>query len=205
MTKDWDYPRMPGTHNYRWHAELLDPRLAGQVDRYHTWTKLRPQSVGEHSWQVARLLLAIYPEARRELIVEALFHDAGERGPGDLPYPGKRFEPVLKEVSERMERSVRLGLTKWGVPPPLPLSDQEAAALKAADMLDMWEWALFEISIGNRHAILVRKRCERHIDLMLEAEPSSETLSVDAADRVRQHMERRRNYEKMRGETAPEM
>lgn len=33
------------------HPQTIDPRRAGEVTRYHTWSRLREQSVGEHCWQ----------------------------------------------------------------------------------------------------------------------------------------------------------
>ncbi len=72
-----------------------DPRQAGLVRRYHTWAVTRDQTVAEHSWQVARVLLAIWPDVPRHLIIHCLTHDLGERAGGDLPYPVKRDSAIL--------------------------------------------------------------------------------------------------------------
>lgn len=138
-----------------------DPRMAGCVLRYHTWPHVRSQSNAEHSWQVARLLLAIWPDAPRNVIVYCLTHDVGEVGTGDAPFPIKRDNPDLKKIMDRIEKSTHLGMCiPWNLPHPGALSALEAIVFKIADMLDMWEWGLQEIMLGNRFADLAVQRTQ---------------------------------------------
>jgi 5'-deoxynucleotidase YfbR-like HD superfamily hydrolase len=65
-----------------------------QVQRWHTRSSLRAQSVAEHSHQVALLALFIAPETitmeeAQQLVYLALVHDAHEAEFGDTPYPAK--------------------------------------------------------------------------------------------------------------------
>ena len=138
-----------------------DPRRSGQVTRYHTWPRLREQSVAEHSWQVQRILLAIWPEAPLHMLVHALVHDIGEVATGDLPFPTKMKNPGLKKIMDDAEHSAHLSMClRWGLPPPrFLLPDGEGAIFKLADYIEMWEWALDEIAFGNSLAVPVRERC----------------------------------------------
>lgn len=143
------------------HPEMLDPRQAGGVRRYHTWPISREQTIADHSWNVARLLLAWDAQAPRHLLVHALFHDIGERITGDAPYPIKAQNPALKKEMDRLEYDGHLAMCgPWGVPAPVGLSEAEAALFKLADLVDMWEYALDEIARGNLHLRLVLERTQ---------------------------------------------
>ncbi len=136
-----------------------DPRMAGCVERYHTWPHLRKQTNAEHSWQVARLVLAIWPECRRELLVHALVHDIGEIGTGDIPFPVKRDNPEVKKATDMVERRAHLTMCiPWSLPAPPNTTNLERKVLKIADMMDMWEWSLQEQAMGNQFANIVRQR-----------------------------------------------
>lgn len=154
------------------HPTTIDPRLAGEVKRFHTWTSLFPGTVASHSWQMIRLLLALWPEAPRHLLVEVAFHDIGERVSGDIPYPGKSLEPGLREALDRVEAGARLSMAlPWGVPPPAQLTAEEHAVLKLVDYLDMLEHALHELSLGNSHMQLVYQRCWKAIEAAAQGVP----------------------------------
>jgi len=142
-------------------TQMSDPRRAGNVQRYHTWEHIKPQTVADHSWNVQRILLAIYPEAPRHLLIHCLVHDVGELV-GDIPYPVKSKNPVLKGEMDKLERKTHLSMCiPWGLPAPQSLTDEEKKIFKLAEYLEMWETALFEIWYGNRHMQLVRERCEK--------------------------------------------
>lgn len=169
-----------------------DPRLAGQVPRYHTWPHLRGQSIAEHSWQVVRIIWAIMPDAPMVLVKQAVFHDIGEVGTGDPPYPVKAKNPVLKKEMDRLERDFWLQMClPWGVPAPQNLATHAegdlTVVLKIAEWIDCWEWALHELSLGNRHAQLVRERAHGQI----YAITGGDGLSEDIRKRVLTYVERR--------------
>lgn len=145
------------------HPQTLDPRAAGHVVRYHTWPHVRAQTVAEHSWQLARLLLMVWPLAPNHLVVEALFHDIGERVTGDLPYPTKANDNELKMRMNQAESTARRQMVHaWGAPclfDMLGLTTDEQTYLKLLEFVEMWEWALDEIALGNKNAVLIRDRC----------------------------------------------
>lgn len=137
-----------------------DPRLAGEVSRYHTWPHIRQQSIAEHSWQVMRVLLAIYPMASRGLLIHCMNHDAGEIGTGDIPYPIKKENPELKKIMDNLEsETIGVMASKWNFPVPALLSPEEKIVFKIAEFIEMWEWALKEQLLGNKFAEVVASRC----------------------------------------------
>lgn len=144
------------------HPQTLDARQAGLVRRYSTWPHSREQSVGEHSWQLARILLTIYPEVRREVLIYTLMHDLGERVAGDIPYPVKANNPPLKKMMDGIEESASLAIHgAWGMrwQSPDELTRIELDLVKLAELIEMAEWALNEMNTGNRYAALVFERC----------------------------------------------
>lgn len=138
-----------------------DPRISGQLRRYHTWSVHREQTTAEHQWQTARILLAIYPSCDRTTLIEALFHDIGEGASGDPPYPVKRDNPDLKATMDRIEGAARLSMVlPWGVPPARELPPLCRWAVKLAEMIETWEFALQETMMGSRLAALILERNE---------------------------------------------
>lgn len=145
-----------------------DPRSAGDVRRYHTWRVLQQQTNAAHQWNVARILLAIYPDCSPRLLREALFHDVGEVVSGDAPFPIKRDNPDIKAGHDRVERSARSAMVlPWGVPPEADLDDFEKRVLKLADLTEMWEFALDDVNYGNRHAQLIVDRCDAELTRLM--------------------------------------
>ena len=110
-----------------------DARMAGDVRRYHTWPVHHQQTIAHHSWNVARILLEIWPDAPRSAIVYAITHDLGEVGTGDIPFPIKRENPDLKAIMDRLEHAVVEGL---GLEIP-ELDPQWTTAMKICDLLEM--------------------------------------------------------------------
>lgn len=176
-----------------YHPQTLDVRSAGQVTRYHTWSRVRDQSVGEHTWQLIRVLLAIYPAAPRRLIIEAMFHDVGERVTGDPPYPIKAQNPELKREMDRLERGARLSMTRWGIRAPLRISDRDRAAMKLAEFIEMAEWGWDEVALGNRNAQLVLDRC---LGVARETIKQPDSLPPRVAEMAGEYVNRRENHER---------
>ncbi len=140
--------------------ESRDPRTAGDVLRYHTWRTIQQQTNAAHSWQVARILLAIWPSAPREVLIQTLMHDIGEVVSGDLPYPVKRENPDLKAACDRIETAAHLAMcAPWGVPPPQVLTNEARAVIKLAEYLEMAEFGMVEEQLGNVHGTLIVSRC----------------------------------------------
>ena len=87
----------------------MDPRLA-RLGQTHS----------QHQWGVATLLLTLFPDCRKEVLVEALLHDTGEPGVGcDMAAPAKRRYPevatalaMAEYVERRQIRTLVEGLTE---------------------------------------------------------------------------------------------
>src|SRR5215469_12622922 len=92
----------------------LDTRLSGQLQRYHTWPTIGIQTVGEHCWQILRIYLSVAEAPSLDIIRYIVFHDVGETATGDLPYPVKAKNPVLKEEVDVIEsKSIAEQLQYW--------------------------------------------------------------------------------------------
>lgn len=175
----------------RMHPLTLDPRSAGRVTRFHTWERVKEQSNAEHTWQVIRIMLAIWPECPREVLVEVMFHDVGERVSGDAPYPTKAESPVLKTEMDRLENAGRLGMTPWGVVARKPLTVEAHAIFKMAEFIEMWEYALDEVALGNANCVLIRDRCHSKAAEMCNARPND-----DVRSRTVSYMQRRIDHDR---------
>jgi hypothetical protein len=156
-----------------------DPRHALQLTRYHSWPRLRDQSNGEHSCQIMRILLTVWPDCPRRMLVHAVTHDVGEMA-GDIQYPYKRLNPELKLLMDRIEDGVRQQMsTTIGMPPIVSLSNYEAVIFKIVEYVEMWEYGLCEQAMGNQYARIIVARC---ILAASELSELSEKLRGDAPD-----------------------
>lgn len=136
-----------------------DPRAVGEVRRYHTWAVHRDQSVGEHTWQVLRLLLTVWPDAPRNVIIHTLMHDAGEMS-GDIQYPFKVMFTELRAGSDKAEEYVKAQQRKvFGAPEAKhPPTQFEKTVIKLCDNLEMWEFGMREVNMGNLYGRIVVQR-----------------------------------------------
>lgn len=148
-----------------------DPRHAMQISRYHTWPVIRRQSVGEHTAQIMRIMLAIWPHCPRRILVHALFHDIDEMN-GDLPWPMKANDPVLKARMDLAGVRTRAAMNKWGVPTHTILNEFEHNFFKTCEYIEMWEYGLSEQNLGNKYAAVVAQR------MILCASASMEKLAT---------------------------
>lgn len=123
-------------------------RLGGSVRRYHTKQVHNFQNVAAHSWGVACILLDIVPvhEQTVGLLRAALYHDLAEYDTGDTPahakWASKDLKKALDEFEKRVEDEFKLCV---------PLSMNETAWLKIADMLELMWYVLEERRMGNRN------------------------------------------------------
>lgn len=137
-------------------------RHAGRVKRYHTWAVHHQQTVGEHSWQVARVYRALWvtPDDDGMSVVVyryILDHDTAELVVGDPPFPVKANDPTLKASYDRLETA---GLTKIGVSLP-HLAPKFLAMIKIADLVEMMEFGMTEREMGNLLAVPIVVRTEQ--------------------------------------------
>jgi 5'-deoxynucleotidase YfbR-like HD superfamily hydrolase len=169
-----------------------DIRLAGEVIRYHTWPHIRQQSIGEHTWQLTRIYLAVAgPRAAMSSLVYIQFHDVGEHWVGDAPFPIKKDNPILKAEHDRIEGDAATAmLDYWQHPVAEPISDDEHKLIKLCEFIEMWEWALEELMRGNLMAQLVQDRCWEALGKYLHDMEPGETL-----DRATKYVEIRANLQ----------
>jgi 5'-deoxynucleotidase YfbR-like HD superfamily hydrolase len=105
----------------------------GDVVRYHRDALPRQQTNAEHMWRVVVILHHLWPDASRELLLAALYHDVAEALVGDIPAPVKRLSAVRESVGEIEDAFMR----HVGLPLDVDLSPEDHVRLKCADYLEL--------------------------------------------------------------------
>lgn len=123
-------------------AALLE---SGRVRRWHTEPMIGVQTVGEHTWGVAMLIVRLWPDASARLLRTALEHDLAERVVGDLPSPSLSKRVALADAYAEAQRAVLRTLGAL----PIALDMRDVARLRMADLLDAFFYALHEWRMGN--------------------------------------------------------
>lgn len=182
----------------------FDPRVAGEIRRYHTWSVHRDQSVGEHSWQIMRIMLAIWPRCPRRLLIHAVIHDMPEMG-GDISYPFKVIFPELKSLMTRVENYVAHEQMNNGRPSIVSLSPYEHLVFKICEWIEMWEYGLHEHNLGNRYAEKIVERMIAEIGPGIGRLESAEYANTQDAQQhpglpaeIRKYVNRRMDMEGQR-------
>ena len=108
---------------------------AGLTNRWHTnpWLAQTCDRLDGHQGRVARLILALWPDASRDLLIAALTHDDGESVTGDIP------ATMLKTADQRGAETLAQNEI-WGTGFQL-LAWYERERLNLADKLDAYMWA----------------------------------------------------------------
>ena len=137
-------------------------RLSASVKRYHTWPTLTQQTVAEHSYHVMRIFVEYMTKDfifSGEIAKCILFHDIGEMATGDIPFPVKSNNPELKVILDRLEENHRHTLDL----PEVRLSQDTVTAIKICDLLEMAEFGLHELRLGNQYAKPIIENTIEHI------------------------------------------
>jgi hypothetical protein len=130
-------------------SQMMGSRaLAARVLRYHTWPVIHRQTVAEHSARVATLYVEVFGLPRAEVLYYILHHDSGEFFAGDPPYPVKQLVPGYKMAHGAAEV---LGYQCMDVVMP-DLAVWEEHRVKVADLLEMHEFGMLELNMGNTYA-----------------------------------------------------
>ena len=132
-----------------------------EVQRYHTVTTLRRETVGHHSHGVAMLCVLLCPSASAELLKAALMHDLAEQITGDIPSPAKR-EYYHGDNFDELERRL---IGESGLKFPL-LTDYEKRILKLADISHGALFCVRELELGNRRMGTVLQRYQQYAESM---------------------------------------
>jgi hypothetical protein len=131
-----------------------DSRLAGEVQRYHTWPTLRNQTVAEHTWQMMRIWHHLFGAMPPEVSTAILWHDAGELRTGDVPYMAKKDAPTLKVALDRLEEKA---LVEMGAPAYRTIDREQRIKIKLCDLIEMNEFGIYELARGNMFAEPIAK------------------------------------------------
>jgi 5'-deoxynucleotidase YfbR-like HD superfamily hydrolase len=179
MNSRWSTCAAYGDTVIRTHSEVYTfARYAGQVTRYHTWPVHRQQSVGEHTWQMLRIYETIWGAIPSHITCAILWHDAGELFTGDVPYPAKAAHPSLKAAVDSAEAQALANMRR--APPSPELTLQEHAQVKMCDLIDMYEFGLVELTMGNDYAEPIVRVTAEAIDELGSLMPGYETDAVAA-------------------------
>lgn len=158
-----------------------DPRAALEIVRYHTWRVIRPQTVGEHSAQIMRIMLTVWPRCPRRLLIHAVAHDMDEMV-GDIPYPFKKNFPELDEGMRKAGYEIRRRQREaCGIPPDVALSGHEQRFFKLCEYIEMWEYGIAEKNMGNRYADVVVERMQTEIRRKMPFEEIPDHPGIPAA------------------------
>lgn len=122
--------------------------LAARVKRYHTWPVHHQQTVAEHSARVATIYVEMFGLPRAEVLYYVLHHDSGEFYAGDPPFPVKRKFPHLQRGHAEAEAE---GYRVLDVVLP-DLAAFEMRRAKVADLAEMHEFGVVELTMGNKYA-----------------------------------------------------
>jgi hypothetical protein len=123
-------------------------REASHVERSHTMPHHGSYTVGQHSFDMLTLLLMLYPDCRRELMLAVMFHDVAERWTGDVPHTAKEsdgeFGKRLAIVEARVMKA--LGLV-------IDLTEMERFWLKGLDVVEYLLWCKDQLAMGNQNVM----------------------------------------------------
>lgn len=118
-------------------TRLSNTLLSGLVTRYHAVPSVRPQTLGQHQWGVAVLMIYLSQgQCSRAALMEAILHDTAELFTGDVPFTVKRDNPTIKEVFDHMEREHR----ESNLLPESDLPETSKQLLKLCDTLEGLIW-----------------------------------------------------------------
>ncbi len=128
---------------------IIQIRCGGKVERCHVLPHQGSYNNAAHSWGVAMLMHALWPEDFERLALVCLTHDVAEAWVGDIPSPLLYYLPKLRDAVGNIEGDIVASLD-------LPREDQLApddyAKLKACDRLELYLWCREQKAIGNGFA-----------------------------------------------------
>lgn len=125
---------------------IIQTRSGGMVERGHCIPHQGSYNNAAHSWGVAMLMHAIWPEDFKRLVLVCLAHDVAESWVGDIPAPILRYSPEFRTVVGGMENTICASL---GLPREDQLPPEDHAKLKACDRLELYLWCREQQAIGN--------------------------------------------------------
>lgn len=141
------------------------------VKRFHTCPTIGNETVGEHSFSVVMLCIALTGgKASTHLMKAALYHDLAEQHTGDTPAVSKWANPMLKTVLQAMEETFE---EQNGLVVDLP--ERDKLLLKWADMLALLIYCKCQRDLGNKNMNVVFSRGVEYLS-NLERLPEGQTV-----------------------------
>jgi 5'-deoxynucleotidase YfbR-like HD superfamily hydrolase len=137
----------------------------GATTRYHNEPTAR-QLVSDHTFRVLAILLHLWPDASRKLILATFYHDVAEGITGDLPAPFKRFCDGIEELETEIE--AHLGL-------PTELEEPDRSRLKAADYLELCSYVRHQT---HPRANVIYETGVRYINEIVDRLPPEDLVKV---------------------------
>jgi len=129
------------------HTWITNMMNGSAVKRFHTIPTINEETVGQHSFGVAMVVLAITEQkASTTLLRAALFHDMAEGITGDTPFTSKAAFPMVKyalaAVEEDWEKQNGFHIE---------LDERDRNTLKWADMIQLLLYCKMQRDLGNRN------------------------------------------------------
>ena len=138
-------------------------RKGSKVKRWHTITNVKEQTVADHSWGVASIILDMWPDSSNSLITFALWHDIPEYIVGDTPVTAKWQDENLAKVVEEAERRVAKEHKLY-----VKLTETEKLKLSIADLLEVLWYASEEVALGNSNFLKVFHTARKKLEILIQ-------------------------------------
>jgi len=129
-------------------------RATARIQRLHTMPSQYRQSVGEHTFSMALIVMFIHPNASAALLRAALKHDMAEAFTGDVPSPAKWHFPAIEDALKDAENKIH---HRFEIHEDLTVHERNI--LKFADICELLMFCLEEAQGGNLIMLNVVRNC----------------------------------------------
>lgn len=122
-------------------------REAGRVERCAHMPHHGSYTNGQHAYDMQTLVLMLWPEVTRALMIAIVAHNVHERYTGNIPEAFRRsdgeFAKRLAVVEAKVMKRIGTAVT---------LTEQESCWLRGLDHAVQFMWATEQIALGNKNA-----------------------------------------------------
>lgn len=144
--------------------KVKQARLGGRVERCHIIPHVCSYTNAHHSWNVLILVWYLFPEHWWKVASVVMSHDVPEGIFGDIPAPVVRYTNSLKPTLARAEN---MYLRDIDLPTDAGLTEEEYAAYKACDRLDLYLWCMEQEDLGS----VCARECKYELTAFFEEQP----------------------------------
>lgn len=142
--------------NKAFSEKLKLQREASAVKRCHNMPWHGDYTIGQHSFDMLMIYLALCSSPKMEVVKAISYHDMAERFIGDVPYPMKAANPRFHRALARVERRIEK-IHGWYV----DLDDPEDRKwLHATDMLEFFMACIDQQNLGNLNVLPAMKKVQ---------------------------------------------